>query len=559
MPFPSILLGHLRTCVPGFSTEKPRDQLSLAKMLWACAESGREHKVWPDMSRLSMDEIRDLWGGTDERMRKVVGYRYFSVHQGSNQTEATNGYAPSIHMAKALALTINSPEPIELLDEPGKASTAAGNVISSRAAPTKEGGNRQTKWKGAKPTKIVPINTGALADYRAELLAVWTQRRLVKRATDWVRRQIRSIDMALAMARNARWPGHFPMKYREGSTGRLSAQGHSLQSMPGLVRGAALAGAWDYDISTCQWTILAQMATRLGLECPLTDAYIADKGSLRRRVSEGAQISLDDAKKCITALLFGAVVQRSEKAMRFHPGDIVKAILPDAAKRLSVQADFIALHAEIGGVGDSIVRAWPRSNGRLFNDLRIQFDSGSELAHLLQGAEAAALHAVVMQQQSNILLCVHDGWVASERLDVDELGDYIYAKTRYRFGIEESQLTAPSRDQIQRKLDEFEGFSEGELTFECPFAVTLGRAGEQYVLQGAREPWKACDDLRVGPISEAALWTAFPNPEEPLKYRMAFQTPRPKWNQPPGSTADYIERKPGKGKGVDSDLHAPAE
>ena len=105
MHFPSSLLDHLRTTVQGFVSEEPRDQLSLAIMLWACAEGSRPHKVWPDMFRFSMNDIRKLWG-EDDRMQRVVGFRYFTVHQGSNLTKATNAYAPSIEMAEALACTL---------------------------------------------------------------------------------------------------------------------------------------------------------------------------------------------------------------------------------------------------------------------------------------------------------------------------------------------------------------------------------------------------------------------------------------------------------------------
>ena len=541
MHLPLSLLGHLRDTVQGFVDEEPRDQLSLALMLWTCAEGGRPHKVWPDMFSLSNDDIREIWRD-DARMRRVVAFRYLTVHQGSNLSEATNAYAPSIQLAEALVLTCRDQNADDWVDNQLRSWVPSGNAIASMASPAKGGGgNRQTKWKGAKPAKFVPINVVALRSYRDELMTAWTKRPLVEKACEWVRRQVRTIDVALKIAQNTRNPGCFPIKYREGSTGRISAQGHSLQSIPGAVRSAALVGAWDYDISTCQWTILAQMARRFGIECPLTNAYIADKRSLRRKVSEGAGISLDDAKTCITALLFGAVVQHREVAMRLHPGALVKDIEVPAALRLSKQPDFMALYAEIGRVGGAIVKTWPRNNGRLFNDLRIEYESGSELAHLLQGGEAAALRAVVMQQQGNILLCVHDGWVARDRLDVDALAAHIQTETGYRLVVEESQLEAPGRDQIKRKLDEFEAFSKGELQFECPFAVAQGEHGKGE---------DSGVDLDGAPShrSEASLWTSHPHPTEPVVARLAFVTPRPKWNLPPGSTAVSVSHRGTRGK-----------
>lgn len=543
MHLPSSLLDHLRETTPGFSNETPRDQLSLALTLWACAESGRPHKVWPDMFSFSNDDIREIWGD-DARMRRVVGYRYFTVHQGSNLSEMTNAYAPSIQLAEALVRTCKERRADDWIDDQRRPWAPSGNAIASMAAPAKSGdGNRQTKWKDAKPEKFIPINVVALRSYREELVFARMERPLVAKAGEWIRRQVRSIDIALKVSQNARHPGCFPIKYREGSTGRINAQGHSLQSMPGLVRSAALAGGWDYDISTCQWTILAQMASRFGINCPLTDAYIADKRTLRRKVSEGAGISLDEAKTCITALLFGAVVQQSEKAMRLHPGDLVKDIKVQAALRLSKQPDFMALYAEIRRVGDAIVKAWPRNNGRVFNDLHIKYSSGSKLAHLLQGAEAAALRAVVTQHQSNILLCVHDGWVTRERLDVDVLAGQIETTTGYRLRIESSRLEVPGRDQIKRQLDEFEAFSEGELEFECLFAVPQGEQGRRVDSGSGPDPSSTSSSAGLTPSDDALLWTSYPHPSKSVLAKLGLVSPRPGWNLPPGSTADFIDRK----------------
>ncbi len=559
MTLPASLLEHMSVVVPGFATEEPNDQWCLARMLWACAEGSREHKLWPDMYSLSMRRIRRIWGD-DARMREVVAFKYFTVYQGGNLSEATNAYAPSIEMAEALVRCISSQTPEEWVDSDGRPWIPTGNAIASMAAPPKNGtGRRQTKWKGAEPAKFVPISIEALQAYREDVIIAIQGRDLVEPAAAWVRREIRCIDSAAKMARNARSPGSIPIKYREGSTGRITAQGHSLQSMPRWVRSAALVGKWDYDISTCQWQILSQMAARMGIDCPLTNAYIADKRLLRRRVSEGAEISLDDAKMCITALMFGAVVQRSPMAMRLHPNDLVRVIGIPAALRLCKQPDFMSLYEEIGTVGRDIVKAHPRSNGRLINDLRITYLPETEtetkakakakakashreqLAHLLQGAEAAALRAVVRQHQHQILLCMHDGWVTAEPLEVSALSEQIARETGYRFTIEVERLEAPTRDQIKGKLDDFEAFSEGELKFKDPFAVAQG----SHVFGGDRPGAadSAFDGTTVDPRNLASLWTRHPHPAQPVLARLAFVSPRPRWNLPPGSTAACVDSK----------------
>jgi hypothetical protein len=161
-----------------------------------------------------------------------------------------------------------------------------------------------------------------------------------------------------------------------------------------------------------------------------------------------------------------------------------------------------------------------------------------------------------MQQQGNVLLCVHDGWVVDQHIEVDDLADHIHATTGYRFGIEVKHLEAPGGDQIKRKLDEFEAFSEGELQFECPFGVTQG---ERRVVSSLS--WSASDAGPVAGVSptvgcseavtpeEMALWTSYPHPEVPVLARLAFVSPRPGWNLPAGSTADFVDGKRQAGEG----------
>lgn len=60
-------------------------------------------------------------------------------------------------------------------------------------------------------------------------------------------------DALIKMSRNTACPGSIPIHYLEQSTGRLFAEGLSLQSAPREIRSAALAGCRDYDISNCHW------------------------------------------------------------------------------------------------------------------------------------------------------------------------------------------------------------------------------------------------------------------------------------------------------------------
>jgi hypothetical protein len=305
-----------------------------------------------------------------------------------------------------------------------------------------------------------------------------------------------------------------------------------------------MAGCWDYDISTCHWTILAQLAKRYKIPCPLVDAYVADKTALRQRVSTGARITPDEAKKSLTALLFGAKVQTTEKSMWVAPQAHVRALGIKAALRLARQQDFLDMAAEVKRVGQEILATYPRSKGRLINAMGVLYEppptpkrpsSSKQLAHLLQGAEAAALRAVVRRYGRGILLCMHDGWVARERLDVAEVCDLIRQETGFQLEVEEDQLVVQARDRIKAKLREYEAFSEGELDFEDPFAVARGEslssASPSVPLRGGFWPPAGVDHTFL-PSEEAGLWSAHPAPWVPVRARLAYVSPRPHWNLP---------------------------
>jgi hypothetical protein len=62
------------------------------------------------------------------------------------------------------------------------------------------------------------------------------------------------------------------------------------------------------------------------------------------------------------------------------------------------------------------------------------------LCHGLQGVEALALKTVVEHCGDQILLCMHDGWVARNRLNCQELENLIERQTGFCLGIEEQKL-----------------------------------------------------------------------------------------------------------------------
>jgi hypothetical protein len=107
-----------------------------------------------------------------------------------------------------------------------------------------------------------------------------------------------TVDALIKLSRNTACPGSTPIRYAEQSTGRLFAEGLSLQSAPREIRNAALAGCWDYDISNCHWSLINEVAATHGHICHAIRHYLANKAEVRSEIAEGAGITPAEAKDC---------------------------------------------------------------------------------------------------------------------------------------------------------------------------------------------------------------------------------------------------------------------
>lgn len=461
---PSRLISAISNHEPEFTSLPESHKYKLALMLWMCTDPRRRHSRYPSMFSFTTTAIRAIWG-SDELMRQVVCWKHFTVLSGSNMVGVENGYShaysPSPRLGKALALCLADEEPDKLITLSGRAWEPPRRAIATMAGGE---GNRHTKWKQMHPSVWIPVSVECLQELRDNHLTLLPEFLDEEHVKNTIHRRVRAIDGLIHESRNRYQTGCVAIRYSEASTGRLFASGLNLQSVPRCVRAAALSGRKDYDISTCQWTILAQMAHASGVHCDLIDDYIENKKRVRTSISEGAGISLTHAKTCLTMLLFGAPLQQSEKAIKWHPGSFEEEIGPDRTFRLCNLDEFVSLSEELHRVGAAVLSKQPRlPNGYFTNALRLRISPKEPdgtprpnrelLAHLLQGAEAQALMAVVEQEQQNILLCMHDGWVARDPLDVAQLTALIETKTGFRFVIEEETLGVASLAEINCDLE----------------------------------------------------------------------------------------------------------
>nr|MDQ3057608.1 hypothetical protein [Pseudomonadota bacterium] len=195
----------------------------------------------------------------------------------------------------------------------------------------------------------------------------------------------------------------------------------------------------EYDFANCHYSILMQMAGRFGCQCDAIEHYLGHKKTVRETIAQAAGISIDQAKVCLLAIMYGA------RQSLWPTNAIPKEIGTEAAERLFGCDLFIAIHADIVRARQTIVRSWPRDRqGRVANmfgrSIGGRIHSEQILAHLIQGVEASALRAILLLYPQEIVLVQHDGFAARHRLDTKAIEATVLEATSYTMRIEEVRI-----------------------------------------------------------------------------------------------------------------------
>lgn len=250
----------------------------------------------------------------------------------------------------------------------------------------------------------------------------------------------------LHIAKSSSVPGYvLPMTYCEYPTGRLFAEGaHNLQTCQREVRRAALRGCWDVDVSNCHWALVQQMAARIGLDTPAISHYLDNKKAMRSAVAMAGGVSIADAKQVLIGLIYGMNLQATEQDRRKA---IIDAVGADAAARLRTFPPLLGLYREVKHLRGAILADYEQRTTRrhcIVNDagnaIALTATPAEKLAHVLQGAEAAILRAVIKEHGPSIRLLAHDGWVLSHMPEKATMQAMIEAATGYRVELEIGQL-----------------------------------------------------------------------------------------------------------------------
>lgn len=451
---------HLQKTIPGFRREADSCQYALARMVWMGRTKRRRHPKFEDAMSFGYEELEEWFGrGQFKIINDRLGFFRASDNwlyklQGSYRTDEnfTKGYWFTDMVQASRDKYFNRPwrKETRLLFIEGQILKAQKTLPAAFASTdTKGKASKASKAaKGSKELRHVPVDLDTLGLLRKWLMGIrceWLAGRaphdLVTQYPSLVviERLFELTSQVIRMAKtDVAGHGYIAQQYTESPSGRWYANGVNLQNSLTLIKEAALAGLWEYDFSNCHFDIIKQMAAP-HYECKAIADYLADKKATRQAIADQAGISVDQAKVCLLAIMYGA------RASTWHENAIPQEIGEAAAKRLYKVAFFKGIMRDVARARAVILKKWPRTaNGSLTNaygkaisgtDTRAQ-----QLAHLIQGTEAKALMVAIDMHPNDLVLLQHDGFVATRKLYAPAITKAVLQATGYLLVLEESQI-----------------------------------------------------------------------------------------------------------------------
>ena len=452
---------HLQKTIPGFKREADSCQHALARMVWMGRTKRRRHPHFEGAMSFGYEELEEWFGrgqftAINDRLGffRVSDNWHFKLEGGVRTDDNfTKGYwfTDLVQASRDKYFDRRWRKETRLLFIEGQILKAQKTLPGAFASTdTKGKATRISRAaKGAKELRHVPVDLDTLQRLRKWLTGIrreWLAGRaphdLVTQYPSLVviERLYELTSQVIRMAKtDVAGHGYIAQQYTESPSGRWYANGVNLQNSSSLIKEAALAGLWEYDFSNCHFDIIKQMAAEYGYECKAIADYLADKKPTRQAIADQAGISVDQAKVCLLAVMYGA------RASTWHENAIPEEIGKEAATRLYKVALFNGIVKDVARARAVILKKWPRTaNGSLTNAYGKAINGidkkAQQLAHLIQGAEAKALMVAIDMHPNDLVLLQHDGFVATRKLYAPAITKAVLQATGYLLELEESQI-----------------------------------------------------------------------------------------------------------------------
>jgi hypothetical protein len=442
---------HLGVHLPGFQGLKRPHQVSLAKMIFDSGDWRLNHNRYEGYSSFGCRELEQWFGrGQFNRINSELAIfeRTVSFHFRPNYGQpSTYGYklgfeVEAIKQAYLASFDGGLSHLLRMDAKIIRSIPAAIASLDSNGLPDKI-------WRGFDLVASVPVNLDALSQLESLLVTALSlgNEREARKALNFELEATRKLRHLAGTYLTG--PGCILHLYRVAQSGRLYAQnGLSLQTAPRRVRSFALDGLIDYDMEACHHNIFIQLASQCGYQAKAVEAYVRDKVDVRRELAQRIEISVDDAKFVLLAVLYGAKTSVGRVLSNGHlENSIPERLGVERSEALFGDKTFAAIAGDIRAGRLAILNAWPRRRGGIVNhvgkSLSITGSSDEQkLAHLCQGIEAGALRAVIEHETDSVQLLMHDGFVSSKAIDMAAAEHRILARTGHRLRLVEKEISS---------------------------------------------------------------------------------------------------------------------
>lgn len=442
--------------VKGYKTLSTSHRAKMAFYIWIAGTSRREHKKEDGYMSIG---YMDLERGFGRRGFKAINdaLNIFDVTPNWSQAEKlTKGYrlTEQVKIIKNKYISEAGKKISRLITLDGKAMHSLPEAIASKDLDNVTA----TAWKEAKPLNNIPVDLEKMKELQAHLdrmVHKKTSDLFVEAHVDDITYRVEIIGQLIKLAQtDVAGRGFIAHRYAEGRTGRLYARGISLQTAPRIIRKAALHGLYDYDIENCHYAIFYQLAASYNFECDAIKHYLGHKKQIRESIANSVGITIEQAKMCLLALMFGARLSEWEN------NAIPAEIGTDKAKLLFVNTLFKAIADDVMGGRKEILKRCEKRTSTLLNvmnkSVRLAKPANVRLAHIIQGIEAKALRAAIKLYTDEVVLLMHDGFVSKRPLDVRAIEQAIYDDTGMRLEVAGGVIDLPADLDFIMDLPKYE-------------------------------------------------------------------------------------------------------
>lgn len=440
---PESFIQTLSKSVKGFKTLSTKHKARMAFYVWVAGTSRRRHKKEDGYMSIGYMDLEKGFGRGGFKIINDALNIFDVTANWSKSKKLTKGFKPTeqVQIVKDKYLAQAIPKITRLITLDGQAMRSLPEAVASKDLDDVTA----TAWKEAKPFNNIPVDLDKMMELQAHLERMPNKKTgdlFIDAHVDDVAYRIEIIGQLIRLAHtDVAGRGFIAHRYAEGRTGRLYARGISLQTAPRIIRKAALHGLYDYDIENCHYSIFYQLAARYNFECEAIKHYLGHKNEIRKAIAESVGITIEQAKMCLLALMFGARLSEWDN-------NAIPNAIGNKAKALFSNAHFKAIAEDVISGRKEILARWEKRRTTLLNDMGkavgLKEPANVRLAHIIQGIEAKALRASIRLYSDDVVLLMHDGFVSKRALDVQLIEKAIYDDTGMRLEVAGGIIALPA-------------------------------------------------------------------------------------------------------------------